>query len=470
VDFDLALSDSTSFTTTAYPASNCLEQLAVICCCYLLLLRCVHMASAAVTGGLESLSNASQDAKPKLYHDLLDQITSSKTSTDQLTSNLIALSDSISSGSLSIVATRPLLTNFIQSLSKLPPGTVIDVGSHLLNTFQSQSTTFEEQEAILREALCTAHEAQEDYTSAAKALQGIHLDTSQRQITDEAKVQMWIKIVRLYLEDDDTVSAEQTLNKIKNLPSSNQTLAGNADLKLHYQLSQARILDARRKFLDASAEYHNVSLSPNVAEDDRLQALSAAIRTAILAPAGPQRNKTLGKLYKDERASDTEEYGILEKMFLDRLLAAEEVDTFAASLMAHQLAQTSEGSTVLAKAVIEHNLLAASRLYENISTTALGKILGLEDGKEDTAAEKAEDYAARMMEQGRLKGKIDQIEGVISFEIQNGVQAGSKERELRIWDYGVQGLVEDVERCAAGVSEAFPVRNPLDQWKANLLT
>ncbi|ERF70211.1 COP9 signalosome complex subunit 4 [Endocarpon pusillum Z07020] len=414
------------------------------------------MASAGTTAGLESLSNASQDAKPKLYNNLLDQITTSKTSTDQLTADLVALSDSILSGSLSIVATRPLLTNFIQSLSKLSPDTVVTVGSHVLSAFQSQSTTFEEQEGLLREALCTAYEAQEDYTSAAKALQGIHLDTSQRQITDEAKVQMWIKIVRLYLEDDDTVSAEQALNKIKNLPSSNQTLASNSDLKLHYQLSQARILDARRKFLDASAEYLNVSLSTDVAEDDRLQALSAAIKTAILAPAGPQRSKTLGKLYKDERASETEEYGILEKMFLDRLLSAEEVDTFAASLLPHQLAQTADGSTVLAKAVIEHNLLAASRLYENISTMALGKILGLEDGREDTAAEKAEDYAARMMEQGRLKGKIDQIDGVISFEIQDGVQAGSSERELRMWDYGVQGLVEDVERCAAGISEAFP--------------
>jgi COP9 signalosome complex subunit 4 len=449
----LTLSISSSPTTPCKPLSREVSR-------HLPLLRCFQMASVDIAGSLESISQASQDSKPKLYHDLLDQITSSKASTERLTSGLIALSDSVSSGSLSIVATRPFLTHFIQSLSKLPPDTIIAVGSHLLNIFQSQSTTFEEQEALLRESLCTAHEAQEDYTSAAKALQGIHLDTSQRQITDEVKVQMWIRIVRLYLEDDDTVSAEQALNKIKNLPSSSQTLAGNADLKLHYQLSQARILDARRKFLDASAEYHNVSLSQNVAEEDRLHALAAAIKTAILAPAGPQRNKTLGKLYKDERASDTEEYGILEKMFLDRLLSAEEVDTFAASLMAHQLAQTSDGSTVLAKAVTEHNLLAASRLYENISTTALGKILGLEDGKEETAAEKAEDYAARMIEQGRLKGKIDQIDGVITFESQIGVEAGSKERELRLWDYGVQGLVEDVERCAAGISEAFPVRNP----------
>jgi COP9 signalosome complex subunit 4 len=414
------------------------------------------MTSPEVESSLETAADASQDTKPRLYSTLLEQIASSNRSTAQLTSDLIAFSDSILSGSLSIVATRPLLTNLIRTLSSLPPDIVVAVGSEVLTAFQSQSTTFEEQEALLREALCTAYEAQEEYSFAAKALQGIHLDTSQRQITDAAKVKIWIKIVRLYLEDDDTISAEQALNKIKNLPSSSQTLASFPDLKLHYQLSQARILDARRKFLDASAEYLNVSLSSAVTMDDRLHALSAAIKTAILAPAGPQRKKTLGKLYKDDRATDTEEYVILEKMFLDRLLSPEEVSAFASSLMPHQLAQTAGGSTVLAKAVIEHNLVATSRLYENISTTALGDILGLEDGKDETAAEKAEDYAARMMEQGRLNGRIDQIDGVISFELQEGVEVGSIGRELRMWDNSVQRLVEDVEKCAAGIGDAFP--------------
>jgi COP9 signalosome complex subunit 4 len=268
---------------------------------------------------------------------------------------------------------------------------------------------------------------------------------------------MWTRIVRLYLEDDDTVSAETALNKIKNLPSTTEIFRRKPDLRLYYQLSQARILDSRRKFLDASAEYLSVSLSSTVAEEDRLQALSAAIKTAILAPAGPARSRALGRLYKDERSTETEEYGILEKMFLDRLLSPAEVDAFASSLQPHQLAQMADGSTVLTKAVNEHNLLAASRLYENISTAALGTILGLSDSKDGTAAEKAEAYAAKMVQEGRLKGAIDQIDGVVIFEGQDGVKAGTAGSELRAWDHGVQGLVEDVERCAAAVSESFPV-------------
>jgi COP9 signalosome complex subunit 4 len=417
------------------------------------------MASREVAATLASIAHGPQAAKVKGYSDLLSRIVSSPPSPEsQLAADLVAYSDSLFSSSLGIMHTRPLLTTMIQSLNSLSPDTKVTVGSHIVGALQSQSASFEEQDASIREVLATGYEAQEDYSAAAKALQGIHLETTQRQIADDEKVQMWTRIVRLYLEDDDTVSAETALNKIKNLPSATQIFKQKPDLKLYYQLSQARILDSRRKFLDASTEYLNVSLSPTVAEEDRLQALSAAIKTAILAGAGPARSRALGKLYKDERSMETEEYGILEKMFLDRLLSPAEVDAFASSLQPHQLAPTADGSTVLTKAVNEHNLLAASRLYENISTAALGDILGLSDSKDGTAAEKAETYAAKMLQEGRLKGVIDQIEGVVIFEGQDGVKAGTAGSDLRSWDHGVQGLVEDVEKCAAAISESFPVR------------
>ena len=128
-----------------------------------------------------------------------------------------------------------------------------------------------------------------------------------------------------------------------------------------------------------------------------MQTLSAAITCAVLAPAGPQRARQLGKLYKDDRSADTPEYSILEKIFLDRLLSPAEVSAFASTLKDHQLAKTSDDSTVLDKAVLEHNLLAISRLYQNISITSLGTLLG-------TDADRAEAYAAGMIESARLSG------------------------------------------------------------------
>ena len=74
-----------------------------------------------------------------------------------------------------------------------------------------------------------------------------------------------------------------------------------------------------------------------------------------------------------------------------------------------------------------------------------------------TAGEKAEAYAARMVEQGRLNGSIDQIAGVIYFDSSEGGSATATGRHIRQWDAGVQGLAEDVERVAASISDAFPV-------------
>lgn len=414
------------------------------------------MSSSKLQAALGDAANSSD--KSAAYTQILSELSQSTfTNTDEQANSLIAYFDSLFSSSLGIISTKPLLTSLVQSLNSAPAVVKIQVGSHITDNLQSQTASFEEQDATVREILAEGYEAEEEWSKAAEALQGIQLDSTQRNVTDLVKAQTWIRIVRCYLEDDDNVKAESALNKIKNSTGALQVLQDSPELQLHYQLAQARILDSRRDFLNASAEYLKVSFSRAVAEEDRLQALSAAIKTAVLAPAGPQRNRTLGRLYKDERSTDTQEHGILEKMFLDRLLSQQEVDTFAASLAEHQLAITADGSTVLSKAVTEHNLLAASKLYDNISTAALADILGLKDSKDETAAERAEDYAARMIEQGRLRAEIDQIDLVIRFEALPGLPFTGDVKDLRLYDLAVQGLVEDVERCAAEIGEAFPV-------------
>ena len=417
------------------------------------------MASPNITKWLSDLSSRSTPEKIDRLGKIVHQATTNPPPDEQQQAeDLVACIDALFASSIGIIAVRPLLDTVIKSLTSTNSQIKIQVGSHIADILQSQIASFEAQDGMVRDVLAAGYEAEEDYSNAAKTLQGIQLESTQRQIPIEVKLGVWIRIVRLYLEDDDTVSAETGLNKIKNSNAAAQALQSSPELRLHYQLSQARILDSRRDFLNASAEYYNVSQNGSVAEEDRSEALSASIKTAILAPAGPPRSRTLAKLYKDERSGDTEEFAILENMFLDRLLAPAEVEAFAAKLAPHQLAQTADGSTVLSKAVIEHNLIAASRLYENIFTTGLAGLLGLKDGKDDTAAEKAEDYAARMVEQGRLRAQIDQIAGVIIFESVPGVELQGPTRELRYWDSGVQGLVEDVERCAAAITESFPVR------------
>ncbi|PBP21603.1 PCI domain containing protein [Diplocarpon rosae] len=367
--------------------------------------------------------------------------------------DLTAIIDSIFENTLGIVVTRNLTLSFVATLKALDSNeTKIEVGEHALSVFQSQASSFEEQNAQVREIMATAYEADEEFLDAAKILAGIPLESSQRKVTNEDKVRFWIRITRNYLEVDDTTLAEQYLNKAKNLIYT----VSDRDLNLHFSLCQARIQDARRNFLAAAQGYQDISFMPVIAEEERLHTLSMAIKCAVLAPAGPARSRTLGRLYKDERASTLDEYSILEKMFLDRLLTPEEVAKFAEGLAQHQLARTSDGSTVLEKAVVEHNLRGASRLYSNIGFDSLGLLLGL-DG------DKAEETTARMIEQGRLRGRIDQIERFIWFE--GGEATGEKGsgrsegvvgRELKQWDNNVQGLAEEVEKVTSELQLVYP--------------
>ncbi|KAL8967921.1 MAG: hypothetical protein Q9183_002703, partial [Haloplaca sp. 2 TL-2023] len=208
------------------------------------------MASTEIARALQGLedSSATQQDKPAGYKKLLDQILASGSASDEFSANLKAFIDSILSDNLGIVAARPLIGAVVESIKALSdPDTKIHAGTTALRSLEPRVVSFEEQDAQLREMLADAYTLQEEYIEAAKVLQGIQLESSQRRIPDDHKVATWIRICRLYLEEDDTLSAETYLNRAKNLRHK----VDNPELILGFQLSEARILDARRKFLEA---------------------------------------------------------------------------------------------------------------------------------------------------------------------------------------------------------------------------
>ncbi|KAM4059773.1 PCI domain-containing protein [Hirsutella rhossiliensis] len=407
--------------------------------------------STKVAEALAQAESTSGEKSP-LYEALLADI--KKLSTPATAAaDLNAIADSFVGQALGVVSTRAVLAAFIATLKGLGNDDLcIDVGARTLTLLAGQPSSFLDATATLCELVAAAHESNDDFADAARALAAIPLDSSQRKVTDEDKARIWVRIVRNYLEVDDSTAAETYINKLKNIMHT----VSDPDLNLHFRLSQARIQDAKRDFLSASQRYHEISFSPAIADEERLHTLAMAVKCAILAPAGPMRSRALARLYKDERAVQLGEFGILEKIFLDRLLSPQEVAKFAEGLQPHQLATTSDGSTVLAKAVVEHNLLGASRLYNNIQFEALGSLLGLD-------AEKAEETTARMVEQGRLVGRIDQLDGIVWFE--GGEASGEKGsgraevitgKEMRRWGANVESLSEDVENITNSLQKEFP--------------
>eukprot|EP00242_Pyramimonas_sp_CCMP2087_P014326 CAMPEP_0198221966 /NCGR_PEP_ID=MMETSP1445-20131203/86061_1 /TAXON_ID=36898 /ORGANISM="Pyramimonas sp., Strain CCMP2087" /LENGTH=403 /DNA_ID=CAMNT_0043900301 /DNA_START=83 /DNA_END=1294 /DNA_ORIENTATION=+ len=337
-----------------------------------------------------------------------------------------------------LVISRQLLTQFAANITKLESSVHKIVAEHALEQIQPRVVSFEEQVTTIRESLANVYESGEDWSMAAQILGGIDLESGNRILDTEYKLGKCVKIARLYLEDDDAVKAEAYIKRASFLLPKDKEQTSDAEkvLTLQYKVCYARILDAKRRFLEAALRYYELSQHENqdingqkVDEEELTTALTASITCSILAAAGPQRSRVLATLYKDERCATIPTFPILEKVYLERILSKAQVEAFAETLQPHQMATLADGSTVLDRAVMDHNLLSASKLYKNISFVELGSLLGIE-------ATKAEKVAARMITEERMQGSIDQVEGIIHFA--NDVD------EIAQWDSQILSLCMSV--------------------------
>lgn len=165
-----------------------------------------------------------------------------------------------------------------------------------------------------------------------------------------------------------------------------QAESKSEQLQIYYKVCYARVLDYRRKFIEAAQRYNELSYRPIIHEDERMEALKKALICTVLASAGminnfrkicmgfflkiyvdtiyhikssqvsyiliwafvifhtgQQRSRMLGTLFKDERCQQLPCYHILEKMHLDRIIRHNELTEFQNMLQPHQQATTSDG-------------------------------------------------------------------------------------------------------------------------------
>jgi COP9 signalosome complex subunit 4 len=314
-----------------------------------------------------------------------------------------------------------------------------------LRAIQPFIVSFGIQDMRIRNRLVELYEAEQDYRNAAVVLQDrLSGSERQQQMSDDEKFEIYVRIVRYYLEADQPENAAGFISKAQYLRPTLKNK--NAVTDIHFKLSQARILDSTRKFLDAAMKYYDVSRESSIVdEDDRLQCLAQAVACTILGSAGPQRSQFLRKLYNDDRSRQLSQFRILEKVYLDRLLLAEDVDEFSAQLAPHQLVSLPDGTTVLTRSVIDHNVLSVSKIYSNILISQLAQILGLDPAKTET-------YTGNMISQSRLAARIDQVDGIIYF--QNQQQTGTA--LLKNVDDQVQDMYSQLDDIVGDLQKKFP--------------
>ena len=241
---------------------------------------------------------ADQRAKIERYRALLASASAAHDG-----AGLKAFADHLLQETVPLVVSRPVLQGFGAALAREldAPGlhdTLVEVAQHAVEGLQRRIVSFENADAGVRKVLGGVLKASRDYAMAANALAGIRMDGAGFSVPEKAA--HFVDIAELFLEDDQTIEADDYINRAAQFING----CDDAHVTMRFKVSYARILDSKRRFLDAAVRYYELSCiqDKDVREEDLTTLLEKAVVCAILAAAGPRRSRMLGTLHKDARS------------------------------------------------------------------------------------------------------------------------------------------------------------------------
>ncbi|RKP34309.1 hypothetical protein BJ085DRAFT_23575 [Dimargaris cristalligena] len=351
------------------------------------------------------------------------------------------------SDSAGLTQQRTQLGLFVDVLRASGPDSALEIQvlELLLQKLQPRALSFEEVVVSARERLADLYESTGQWIPAARALQGIPLDSAHRPNSNTYKLAVYIRQARLFLAAHDPLSAELGLNRAASLIYDCE----GPNQLLQFKLAQARVFDSKHKFLEAQTKYYDASLATQLSEDDRMSALSRAMVCAIIASTGPQRTRALAQLFKDDRTRTSPLFPMLEKMYHGGLIQNTEIVAFR-----HALAELGEvDPAVLNQAIWEHNLIAASQIYTDMTLDHLARLLG------DIPVEQAEHMVSRMITQDRLPAVINRTDRLVLFHQQTNID-DIADVSLRRYDDQIRNCCLLVDKIAETIQTKYPECDP----------
>ncbi|KAJ1647938.1 hypothetical protein J3B02_002164 [Coemansia erecta] len=329
---------------------------------------------------------------------------------------------------------------------------------HVLSRVQQRSMVYEEVILAARQALSNALASEERWEEAAQELRDLRFDQMHGRVNNNVKFDVYLKIIKYYAMAGNQDQAVLALNRAASMAQ----MVTDVRRIIKYRGIQAHIYENAHRYIEAANVYRNISQSDLKSKEDQERALSKAIECVVLAAAGPQKMRVMANLYREKLAASLPSFGLLENMVLKRLIKPAELEKFS-----RQAELQQDKVKILEQAVREHNVFVLSSLYTNIKFENLGRSLGID-------ADEAEQTCANMIAEGRMKGRIDQIDGVITFEGSHEVgevaAAISMKRQVSTqappmhfretvsakWDLRIENLCQSVEDAVELLIERQP--------------
>jgi len=331
---------------------------------------------------------------------------------------------------------RHVFSDFCDNICKLDNGDLEPICLFALTSMQRRLVSFEEEDCIIREHLSRIYEKAGEWKKSADMLASSCSETWQRTCTKEALLTRYLEVTKLYIKIFDIDAAEEWANRASQLQYS----VKDDNLKVQFYLWYAEVIYHRGKFLDASQRFIELSQMKELQVNVQLQALEKALNCTVLAPAGPVRSELLKTLFKNERCQDLRGYTVLKNVCLGRILKADELKEFSKQLIPDHNGLCADGTTVLARAVTEHNILSASKLYTSMRFRELGDLA-------DVPCRTAEKVASKMIGEGRLEATIDQVDEIVHFE---------QMERLPVWDGHIHEVCDEVNNIVENIKKLHP--------------
>ena len=353
-------------------------------------------------------------------------------------------------GDLTLASARTVYNELCREMLQLHTDLFLDIAIFLFNLHSTpdnrRALSFELYLADIRDRASVEWEARGEWLRAAEELSKVPHETLATQPMSLVMIKHNLRVAKLFIAANEHEKAETYMNRAS-LQLAN---CRNEPLRAQFRMCQAKTLDARGKFEDAAIKYYSLSQQPPNAQQSDLMTdwdygntLIDAVTCAILAPAGPRRSRLLAMLYNDDRSRRLDVFPLLERIHMGRLLQKEQLEKFRPTLRPHQLQLLPDGDSVLDRAVIEHNMLAISRLFSNISFIELGALLNISSGKAETTA-------ARMISEKRMNALIDQVEKILDFI------PGADGQKIEKWDAQIATLCSSVDDCIDAILGNYP--------------
>jgi COP9 signalosome complex subunit 4 len=178
---------------------------------------------------------------------------------------------------------------------------------YVIDKLHARSALFPREDGIFKRELAVCLDTTGDSDGAIRVLSSIQYENGDEQIID--KIDDYLTLAEIWLDRDDSTQAEIYVNRASHCIYHDKV---TPSLQFRYKRAFVMVSDAKRDYTNAAQGYYNLSTNKTVTDQDGLFYLfNLGLACAILAPAGPRKDRQLTLIMKDERSKLCEHYDLL---------------------------------------------------------------------------------------------------------------------------------------------------------------